>query len=84
MSRLSCTVVCAYTYVHVVANAETQQAERNHYKNALCTLVRASGLSRAFFFHDDVSGEGTLSLPACLPPQECLPEKQMPNVAQRQ
>lgn len=37
-----------------------------------------------FFWGSDVSGEGTVSLPACLPPQECLPEKQMPNVALRQ
>jgi len=37
-----------------------------------------------FFFGNDVSGEGTISLPACLPPQECLPEKPTPTVARRQ
>jgi len=50
MNRLSCTVACAYTPVHAHGDAETQREERNHYENALSTLVRASGLSHAFFF----------------------------------
>lgn len=85
MSWLSCTVACAYAYVHARVDAEALQAERICCKNTLGTLVRASGLSHAFLcVCNDVSGEGMVSLPACLPPQECLPKKQMPNVAQRQ
>lgn len=36
------------------------------------------------FWGSDVSGEGTVSPPCVLPPQECLPEERMPNVALRQ
>lgn len=83
MSRLSCIVASAYAYVHAHGDAETPQAERNHYKN---TLHSGEGLRAVtwVFWGNDVSDEGTVSLPACLPPQEFLPEKQTPNATQRQ
>lgn len=66
-----------------------EEAGGNCYKNSLCTLMGESRLSHAFFLlllviDQDISCEGSVSRPACLPAQECVYQKQMPNVTLRQ
>lgn len=75
MSRLSCTVACAYTYVHAHGDAETEQAEINHYKNAVCALLSASGSSQAFLGSNDVVRAPSHSLHAYLLRNVCLRNK---------